>query len=68
MSEELDSGVLLFEPYVDVGLLYAVLYWGVPQMNFVAACQLGVLLPRALPESLGRNSYPYSLGCAHVLH
>ena len=38
----------------------------VPQMNFVAACWMDVLLPRASPESLGRNSYPYSLGCAHV--
>ena len=27
MSEELESGVLLLEPYVDVGLLYAGLYW-----------------------------------------
>ena len=39
----------------------------VPQTNFVAAWQRGVLLPRTSPESLGRNSYPYSLGCAHVL-
>ena len=38
----------------------------VPQMNFVAACQLDVLLPRASLESLGGNSYPYSLGCARV--
>ena len=67
MSEELDSGVLLFEPYVNVGLLYAGLCWLVTATNFVAACQLGVLLPRASPESLGHNSYPNSLGCAHVL-
>ena len=38
----------------------------VPQKSFVAACQLSALLPRALPESLGRNSYPCSWGCVHV--
>ena len=38
----------------------------VPQKSFVAACQLSVLLSLTLPESLDRNSYPYSWGCVRV--
>ena len=40
-------------------------------MSFVAACycgELSVLLLHTLPENLGRNSYLYNLGCAHVPH
>ena len=38
----------------------------VPQKSFVTACQLSAPLPLASPESLGRNSYPYSWGCTRV--
>ena len=69
MSEELVSGVLLFAPYVDVGLLYAVLYW-LFIVNEFCCClplwELSVLLLHALPENLGHNFYLYSLGCARV--
>ena len=70
MSKELVSDVLLLlAPYVEAGLLYAVLYW----LAIVDECccrllLLSVLLLHALPENLGRNSYLYNLGCTRVLH